>query len=438
MGSCGDCVRSTYSSFPRRPKAGSARNDRLLDNSFTFSWSTPAAPAKGLSWPRWNTVGGVIAIVRTLAARGIELTLIAMSVFFFVVATNTQTGWLYLLSAATLGIVAFGFLAPRGNIAGVDGRLELPRSGQVGQPLRVRVCLSNSSNKTRRQLLFRLPALDWEVQPRRHALLFERLAPGEEAEAGFSLRPALRGAHTLPQARLVSAAPLGFFPVTRRLDCAQECLILPSVDRLTATDFRRLSSWRAEAATTAARPGHSRELRRLRDYQPGEDPRHVHWPSSARQGRLLVREFQQPGSRRLTVALENLTSSAGPPHPDTPFEQAIATAASLLYWADRHHLPTTFCWRGPTRWSACPGSPQQSLPQLARLQADQEQSFARLLEGLDELCGNSDLKLLCCSLPEAEAWPRLAAFAALELWLFGPAAEQAEQLRRAGLEVRVL
>lgn len=42
----------------------------------------------------------------------------------------------------------------------------------------------------------------------------------------------------------------------------------------------------------------------LRDYAPGDDRRHVHWPSTARTGRLIVREFEQTRRSEHLVILD--------------------------------------------------------------------------------------------------------------------------------------
>lgn len=42
----------------------------------------------------------------------------------------------------------------------------------------------------------------------------------------------------------------------------------------------------------------------LREYVPGDDPRRVHWPTAARQGRLMVRTDEAAGVRPVTVVLD--------------------------------------------------------------------------------------------------------------------------------------
>lgn len=64
----------------------------------------------------------------------------------------------------------------------------------------------------------------------------------------------------------------------------------------------------------------------LREYQVGDDTRHIHWLSSARTGKLLVRQFEETRRSHLVVCL-----SMTPEDYDTPadFELAVSVAASF-------------------------------------------------------------------------------------------------------------
>ena len=41
----------------------------------------------------------------------------------------------------------------------------------------------------------------------------------------------------------------------------------------------------------------------LREYQPGDDLRHVHWKSTAKTGRLMVRQYEESRRSRMAVVL---------------------------------------------------------------------------------------------------------------------------------------
>lgn len=64
----------------------------------------------------------------------------------------------------------------------------------------------------------------------------------------------------------------------------------------------------------------------LREYEPGDDRRFIHWLTSARVGRLVVRQFNDTRRAHLALILDELTRS----YPDDEnFEVAVSVAASL-------------------------------------------------------------------------------------------------------------
>ncbi|APX32515.1 hypothetical protein BH708_07015 [Brachybacterium sp. P6-10-X1] len=64
----------------------------------------------------------------------------------------------------------------------------------------------------------------------------------------------------------------------------------------------------------------------LRDYAPGDDRRHVHWRTTARTGKLMVRQFEETRRSHVVVALDNLAEHYAS---DDEFELAVSIAASI-------------------------------------------------------------------------------------------------------------
>ncbi|WP_410645889.1 DUF58 domain-containing protein [Amycolatopsis sp. lyj-346] len=70
----------------------------------------------------------------------------------------------------------------------------------------------------------------------------------------------------------------------------------------------------------------SLDLRDVREYQPGDEVRHLHWKATARTGRMMVRDYADPEQPRFTLLLDTRGDALSP----ALFEEAVDLAASLL------------------------------------------------------------------------------------------------------------
>jgi uncharacterized protein (DUF58 family) len=162
------------------------------------------------------------------------------------------------------------------------------------------------------------------------------LRPYERVRRHYRLPCNARGEHAFGPARFRSGDPFGFREVESRLDEPDYLLVYPRIvalDRLglpTRDPFgdRPTRSWLFEDPL---------RIVGTRDYAPGDTPRRIHWPASARTGRLQVKQYQPTTSQRLMVLLN--VNTLGPAwwaqgyDPDL-LELAIMTAASICTWAD--------------------------------------------------------------------------------------------------------
>ena len=72
------------------------------------------------------------------------------------------------------------------------------------------------------------------------------------------------------------------------------------------------------------------ELHGVREHQPGESLRGVHWPATAHHGRLMVKELDDPAGDELAVVLDARASADIGSPPDSSFELAVSAAGALV------------------------------------------------------------------------------------------------------------
>ncbi len=99
----------------------------------------------------------------------------------------------------------------------------------------------------------------------------------------------------------------------------------------------------------------------LREYVPGDDLRHVHWRSTARTGRLMIRQFEETRRSQFVIVVSTRPADYAD---DDEFEVGIAVAASLSRSAQVDGKEVTVYstdagWSGRTPaacWTSTPAS----------------------------------------------------------------------------------
>ena len=313
---------------------------------------------------------------------------LAIALLFCFFANQTQVGWLYVFSALAAGLWLTTLLLPRralrrlvvtrrvnGSASGAD--LEL----HAGQPVTLEVNLENTS---------RLPALLLRGTERcalapladQNQILYFPALPGRSAaQLVIETTCARRGWFSFGPLRVETGAPFGLSRAQRAVAASgpDGVLVFPEYRPLEHMD---LFDRRPAVETSAARAGASGEFVGVRDYRPGDPRRNVHWRSTARAGRLIVKEFAEETQPALTLALDLRAASALGPGGDT-LELAIKAAASLANAARQRQLPFSLV-SNSRAWPAPPGplSWWALMSYLARVAAEGDAPFDECLRRL--------------------------------------------------------
>jgi uncharacterized protein (DUF58 family) len=151
------------------------------------------------------------------------------------------------------------------------------------------------------------------------------LAAGAEATYRYELPTGTRGLMTVGPLTLLRADPFG---LARNRHPAGETGTLWVHPRRYPARARigGFPRHHHDGATTDDSLRGSLDLRDVREYQPGDEVRHLHWKATARTGRMMVRDYADPEQPRFTLLLD----TRGDALPPNGFEEAVEVAASLL------------------------------------------------------------------------------------------------------------
>jgi len=212
--------------------------------------------------------------------------------------TNVQAGWLFVIAACLLGAVAAGAVLPARMVRSLTIARVAPREVAQGDEASVVLDVAHRGRGMRLGLVVQ----DGFLQEVR--LPVPGLRPGERAEIASSRTARRRGPQEASPVLVRSSAPFGVAHARVRVDPAgRETLVLPRVVPLGRLAFARPAPSTERAVRTAARRGTGAEYLGVREYRVGDPTRHIHWPSTAHAGVLMVREFEQEQTQRLAIVV---------------------------------------------------------------------------------------------------------------------------------------
>jgi uncharacterized protein (DUF58 family) len=207
----------------------------------------------------------------------------------------------------------------RRNVRGV--RCEIETVGEVvaTRPAWLKLKLENRLKAGTAQSLFFLH----EALP--GPLWIEPLAPGEKREVVVEGSFPRRGVYRDADAGLLSRFPLGLFRKYRHAEIAREIVVYPLPEANSVPDIPPEDA-RGGRPHPRSRGGGT-DLRTLREFSPGDDPRDLHWKQSARMRRWIVREREAERDRAVFLAIDNAVAFPLDAAALERFEKAVARCA---------------------------------------------------------------------------------------------------------------
>jgi uncharacterized protein (DUF58 family) len=298
---------------------------------------------------------------------------IGLSLALVLIGINSQAGWLFWLASLLLAALLASWGLSLFQVRNLSLQRALPPDAEEKRPFHVDILVENRSRRAKYLLL----AVDEtpdnsphpkkpRLKPRRPTLrahpraLRERRLPSVEetvdgaqgpfpvflpympprgrVTAGYHHPGLPRGVYDLWPAYIYSEGLLGLARHSARVDIRSDIVVYPSYVEpadlpLLSTSLRAPSS-REKPASKGAGP----DFYGVREYQPGDPLRHVHWKTTARLGRLSVREMEEEGGDSLLLSIDN-TAAAAKEKSRAYLDLAARVAASIAVYALRRGHP---------------------------------------------------------------------------------------------------
>jgi uncharacterized protein (DUF58 family) len=236
--------------------------------------------------------------------------------------------WLFYRAAYVLaGLVPLCFIWARIHVRGLDLNIERTKDRlQVGQEVETRLRLKSRSAFTK----LALEIEDLTDMPGAPAKTVITLPAKGRRNWKISTRCRRRGVFSAGPVRITTGDPFGLFRFSRSFGEQQPLIVLPQPEELPYF-------W----APAAQLPGEGTVQRRthyvtpnaaaVREYYPGDTYNRIHWRSTARLGRLMVKTFEMDPTSNIWVVLDLDHQVQAGEGDDSTEEYGVRIAASLAH-----------------------------------------------------------------------------------------------------------
>ncbi|MBI1885562.1 MAG: DUF58 domain-containing protein [Chloroflexi bacterium] len=316
--------------------------------------------------------------------------------------------WIFYRAAYLLtALVPLSLFWARANLRGLSVEIDrLADRLQVGQQLEVRFRVRNLSM---------LPKLWLEVEdpsdmPGRAARTVISLVGRGYRAWKVSVPCTRRGLYTVGPLTITSGDPFGLFRFRRRYGEAQAVMVYPLPSEL---PYFQAPPAQLAAETAPRTRTHyvTPNAAAVRDYQPGDGLNRIHWRSTARLRRLMVKTFELDPSGDIWLALDlhcDVQAGAGD---DSTEEYGARIACSLghHFLSANRMVGYLACGRRMDLLAPARGMQRyiQLFESLALARAEGEVPLARLLEEEARRFGRHTTLIVITSSPDEE-WVTVA------------------------------
>ena len=284
-------------------------------------------------------------LLQSLAAHRKFIVLLGLTATTYVAAINRAQPLAWAIAALLSATLIAGFAWPRRLLGKLHVHREGPSRAAEGETIQFRVRIANSAWLPRFmvEIVDRIPfagANDGTVSTGETPIGLVAYLPGKTTRhLEVPVVCEKRGYYRLGPVGLATSFPLGLNEARRLSNGGVQTLtIYPNVFTILALPLHGAPSQIHRGGYLLPDGAGAAEFCGLREYRRGDNPRHIHWPTTARLNELMVREYEPLASACLCLALDQAASSNLGQGKHSTFEYAVRIAASIARTASSANM----------------------------------------------------------------------------------------------------
>ncbi|MBN1881836.1 MAG: DUF58 domain-containing protein [Deltaproteobacteria bacterium] len=230
-------------------------------------------------------------------------------------ATNTGNNLLYIILGALLSFVVASGILSNSALKKLQFSRVLPDRVFSRTPILYGVSVFNQKKYAPSYLI---TIRDGSVAER--SGLFPIVTAGETASTVMEAVFPKRGRHTMEKLTVTTTFPFGLFTKGMTVDPGDEVMVLPRIKNVVRLpeELRTISGDESRSAS-----GTGEEPWNIVEFASGDNPRHIHWKSSAKRDEIMKKEFMAQAERMMTFRLVDIEGD------EDILEERIEQAATL-------------------------------------------------------------------------------------------------------------
>ena len=232
------------------------------------------------------------------------------------------------------------------------------------------------------------------------------MGPNETRIVNRAVMPSARGAFTLRKIVIRSADPAGVFCREKKILLPEAIVVYPSVEPLENLDLGEggsLATSLTSNPTNAA--GYSQDFYGVREYHPSDGMRFIHWKSTARHNKLMVREFERRSQLTVAILIDGVGGTATPEAPALHLEATLIAAASICNYLSRKTINLALGIGGERLMMLPPSPVEENWREAMLMMATMESGDIPLTDVIESMVAQLPARsiIYCFSLNESES-----------------------------------
>jgi uncharacterized protein (DUF58 family) len=260
-----------------------------------------------------------------------------MAVIFYLSAWNRDINMLYAMFSLLVATLFLAYVLPRKALHEVTASHTLPAAAFEEDQIDIAVVVKNKGWRGRYmiEVIDSIPAAEPALQ--KPMSFIARLKGGETLKFTIPFQCYKRGEYAIGPMVLRSAYPLGISAIESVIPEEQPKLIVyPKIFEISHLPFLSVTNMPSSSAEAVAKAGGSEEFFGTREYHHGDSIKYIHWRSTAKYSKLIVKEFEMRCTSEITFILDLHRESSVGTGRESTLEYSVKIAASMAKYVLEH------------------------------------------------------------------------------------------------------